>query len=142
MILLDFKGGNKLNERERAEFERHKNEAEKQLNQMYYGSNKKTTQNSGLTMPPFLASPTRQGGVKSQAANSVKSTTVKTEKSSKKPTSPQKNTSLKGGNILNFLNFKGMKMDNDRLIILAICLLLAGEEIDELLMLALIYIML
>lgn len=40
------------------------------------------------------------------------------------------------------LNFKALKMDSDRTIILAVMLLLMGESSDELLILALLYIML
>ncbi len=132
-----------MNEHERAEFERHKNEAEKQLNQMYYGANKKPPKGNGnLYIPPFLTTQKHPNDAKSQNANTYNKANTKKPKSAEMPTPPTTNTPLKGGSILNFLNFKGMKMDNDRLIILAICLLLAGEEVDELLMLALMYIML
>lgn len=131
-----------MNERERAEFERHKIKAEEQLNQMYYGVNKKPVKNGNLTIPSFLAPPKAKiSGEKSQDQNTAKSQ-MRNEKSSKQAEIPHRNQPLKGRNILSFLNFKGMKMDNDRLIILVICLLLAGEETDELLILALIYIML
>lgn len=132
-----------MNEHERAEFERHKYEAEKQLNQMYYGANRKPPKGNGnLSMPPFLATQKHQNDAKSQNANAYNRANTKKPQSTENPTPPPTNAPIKGGSILNFLNFKGMKMDNDRLIILAICLLLAGEEVDELLMLALMYIML
>ena len=132
-----------MNERERAEFERHKSKAEEQLNQMYYGANKNASKSSGLTMPPFLAPPnSNQNGKKAQGSQTTKTERPKNENFTKKTDAQQQKQPLKGGNILSFLNFKGMKIDNDRLIILAVCLLLAGEETDELLMLALIYIML
>lgn len=132
-----------MNERERAEFERHKTRAEEQLNQMYYGANKKASKNGGFAMPPFLSPPnSNKNGEKAQGSQTAKAEPQKSEKSAKKPDKPRQSQPLKGGSILNFLNFKGMKMDNDRLVILAICLLLAGEEADELLILALIYIML
>lgn len=132
-----------MNERERAEFERHKTRAEEQLNQMYYGANKRSVKSGNLTMPSFLEpSKSGQNGGKAQGTSNSKRENCENEKSAKKPETPPQAKSLKGRNILNFLDFKGIKMDNDRLIILAICLLLAGEETDELLMLALIYIML
>ncbi|MBO5105796.1 MAG: hypothetical protein J6C29_02750 [Clostridia bacterium] len=130
-----------MNERERAEFERHKIRAEQQLNQMYYGANKKAQTNDGASRSAVFSQPvTNKNNTKSQGTSTAKASTVKTAKPEEKPKSTL-NTPLKRRSILNFLNFKGMKMDNDRLIILAICLLLAGEETDELLMLALIYIM-
>ncbi len=44
--------------------------------------------------------------------------------------------------ILELINFKNMEIDNDRSLLMGILLLLSGETTDELLMLALIYIML
>lgn len=128
-----------LNERERAEFERHKKLAEEQINKMYYGSNPRYQKTNTPSAPSFT-----------QSASPKNNTTTKNEalhKTAQKGSSakPKDDTSYarQGGNsILNLLNFKNLKLDNDRLIIIAICLLLSGEEVDELLMLALIYIML
>lgn len=47
-----------------------------------------------------------------------------------------------GLDFLRLINFKNLKLDNDRLIIITLILLLITEEPDELLVLALIYIML
>ncbi len=47
-----------------------------------------------------------------------------------------------GSSLLKMLNFKAMKMDSDRAVILAVMLLLMGDSGDELLLLALLYIML
>lgn len=127
-----------LNEKERAEFERHKQKAEAQLNQMYFGANKKSQNKEGLIMPTFLAPPTSNQTSK----NKIKTDNTKEKNSDARQENIPKKEKTKHNSILNFLNFKDIKMDNDRLIILAICLLLAGEETDELLMLALIYIML
>ena len=126
-----------MNERERAEFERHKIRAEEQLNRMYYGTDKKTPKSGNISMPPFLETPKQNQGTKKPS-----STNTKSEESAEKSKLFIQNKPLKNSSILNFLNFKGIKMDNDRLIILAICLLLANEDTDELLMLALIYVML
>lgn len=129
-----------MNEREKAEFERHKLKAEQQLSQMYYGANRKSPQKDGASKPQPFMPQKQQGGKNTQGGSFEKSSAVKTEPTCEKPKAPP-SFPIKRENILSFLNFKGMKMDNDRLIILAICLLLAGEETDELLMLALIYIM-
>lgn len=52
------------------------------------------------------------------------------------------NNSGGGASLLKMLNFKAIKMDSDRTVILALMLLLMGDTDDELLLLALLYIML
>ncbi len=47
-----------------------------------------------------------------------------------------------GQNIMRLLNFKNLEMDSDRVLLAGLLLLLTGEEADEMLLLALIYIML
>ena len=56
----------------------------------------------------------------------------------------QKNEVRRSGgfDLLRMLNFKNISMDSDRSLIIAVMLLLMGETGDELLLLALIYIML
>ena len=129
-----------LNEHERKEFEHHKKIAEEQLNKMYFGSNKGAKNNGKLEMPPFLSSPNKQQTNEKTFIQS-KNQPHKTSDAQNHNTPPKAN--FKGGkNLLNLLNLKDLKIDNDRLIILAICLLLSGEDVDEILMLALLYIML
>ena len=48
----------------------------------------------------------------------------------------------RGAELLKMLNFKGIDMDSDRALILGMMLLLISQSDDELLILALIYIML
>ena len=48
----------------------------------------------------------------------------------------------KSKDLLGLLNFKNIELDSDRIIIIALALLLCAEEADEMLILALIYIML
>ena len=126
---------------ERKEFERHKKLAEEQLNNMYYGSNRKNA-NEKIPMPSFLSPPKeiKRNDVEKKK-NLSNNNHLKAGHQNKENSPPKQKNGL-GNNILNLLNFKGLKMDNDRLIILAVCLLLSGETTDELLMLALIYIML
>lgn len=57
----------------------------------------------------------------------------------KKETAPRKSGA---GKLLQMLNFKGLEIDGDISLLLGILLLLSGENDDELLMLALVYIML
>ena len=113
-----------MTEKERLNFKKQKEDAEKRLNEMYYNSGKKDPE-KGLKVPSFI--------------NAPQSAPPKGEKTIPKTT---KSTPPKASGLLNMLNFKGIKMDNDRLLILAVCLLLLGDSDDELLMLALIYIML
>ena len=48
----------------------------------------------------------------------------------------------KGFDLSNLINLKGFKLDGDLSLIIMVVLLVAGEEVDELLLMALIYIML
>ena len=114
---------------ERKEFEAHKKRAEKQISEMYYGKSNGSGQN--LSMPPFLKKPEQNQTSKPKASFE--------EKEAVSPPKNEKNSRL---NLLELLNFKNITMDNDRITILALCLLLSSEGADELLILALIYIML
>ena len=129
-----------MTEQEKREFEKRKKDAENQLNKMYYGASANTQNGKGLKMPPFLNAP-QQKSNKNDASNNKSTINDKPT-----PQSDNKNHTTKtkksGIDLLNLLNFKGIKMDNDRLIILALCLLLSSDEVDELLLLALMYIML
>ena len=120
---------------ERREFEAHKKRAEKQMNDMYYG---KSMQNKGiqnLSMPPFLKG--NENTPKSKGQEPIKDQVQKTQQAKEK-----KEAQTGRMNLLELLNFKNITMDNDRITILALCLLLSSEGADELLILALIYIML
>ena len=114
-----------MTEKERLEFEKRKTEAEKRLNEMYYGSGKKDP-TKGLKVPSFI--------------NTNQTNEPKGEQNH--PPNITKSNPPKASGLLNMFNFKGIEMDNDRLLILAVCLLLLGDSDDELLMLALLYIML
>ena len=71
------------------------------------------------------------------AAIGGKSANAQSEKPQPKSTLP-----LKRKSILDLINFKNMDIDSDRSLLMGILLLLSGENTDELLLLALIYIML
>lgn len=128
-----------MTENEKSEFEKQKSNAEKQLNEMYYGAKKGNTER--LKIPDFLTVPQEKSNRQNPPEN--KSIYQKSSnKNSHNTYSNDKKSNSNGFNLLNILNFKNLKMNNDRLIILALCLLIAGEDADELLLLALIYIML
>ncbi len=116
-----------MTEKERLNFEKQKEDAEKRLNEMYYNSGKKDP-SKGLKVPSFIATQSTHNAPQ----NHYEKPAPKVEKT----------TTPRVSGILNMLNFKGIEMDNDRLLILAVCLLLLGDSDDELLMLALIYVML
>lgn len=123
---------------EKREFELHKKQAEKQLSDMYYGGSNKNGSKEALRMPNFLSRPPD----KAQPDN-AKSQKQSSDSKQQKQTAPVPSFRPSGrGNLLELINFKNIKMDNDRLIILSLCLLLSAEQADELLLLALIYIML
>ncbi len=58
------------------------------------------------------------------------------------PPTPPPRKADNGSSLLKMLNFKAIKMDSDRTVIIALMLLLMGDSGDELLLLALLYIML
>ena len=126
-----------MTEQEKIEFERRKKDAENQLNRMYYGASGNTQNSKGLKMPPFLNSPLQKTNHNNTNNNDNTQKPQPKEQSAQKQIAKRKS----GIDLLNLLNFKEIKMDNDRLIILALCLLLSSDDIDELLLLALMYIM-
>lgn len=120
---------------ERREFEAHKKRAEKQLSDMYYGkSGQNYSKNSSPTSSKGSLNPQNSSNKTEQQENAGSQKTHQIE--------PPKAPRNGGVSLLNMLNFKSIDMDSDRATILALCLLLSSEGADELLILALIYIML
>lgn len=119
-----------MTDKERSEFEKQKREAERQLNEMYFGTSKRNE--NTLKMPPFLA-PSQNKNSPKKEIKQINEIKKEEEKQKEKP---------RGLNLLNMLDLKSINMDSDRALILALVLLLSGEETDELLSLALLYIML
>lgn len=69
--------------------------------------------------------------------------TLKPENAFNKIRETSSNHSLKKGfDLLKLFNFSNFKLDNDILVIVVLILLLSSEEADELLLMALVYIML
>jgi hypothetical protein len=104
---------------------------------MYFGSSERSSPKNALTMPPFLAKAEASAMPKKEQNNEGRH---KGEQEVSLPQNPKKENNRL--NLLELLNFKNITMDNDRITILALCLLLSSENADELLLLALIYIML
>ncbi len=124
-----------MTEQEKRDFERHKNVAEAELRQLYYGKPNPKPSSSSLSMPDFLAKP-------KSGQNKPKEPVHQNPPTPPPPPKPSPPSRTNGMNLLNLINLKGMQMDNDRLMVLVLCLLLSSEEADELLLLALLYIML
>lgn len=119
-----------MTDKEKAEFEKRKTDAEKKLSEMYYSSGQKDPK-KGLKVPSFITPVQNEKEKKQENKTEVKN----------KP-KPKKSNAFRAENILNILNWDNLKMDNDRMLILAIILLLAGDSGDELLMISLLYILL
>ncbi len=90
---------------------------------VFSGETEKNRNNAPPAAPPFVK----------MAANS----SAPREQSQNNPTVPSG-----VGKLLNMINFKGVGIDGDTNLLIGILLLLGGESTDELLTLALIYIML
>ncbi len=119
-----------MTDKEKAEFEKRKTDAEKKLSEMYYSSGQKDPK-KGLKVPSFIT-PIQSEKVKEKEPRNI------TEQKPK----PKRSNTFRAENILNILNWDNLKMDNDRMLILAIILLLSGDSGDELLMISLLYILL
>lgn len=120
-----------MTENQKAEFERQKLISENQLREMYYGKNS----SGGLKVPPFVKA--------SQPEQKESSTSQTQTRSNSEPTKPSKPSAVpKKRNILELINLKNLVLDDDRILLVSLCLLLSHEEADELLIMALIYIML
>lgn len=79
----------------------------------------------------------------SQPGSHQNATDKKTKKPLKRPADTNTHGTLnKGFNLLKMFNFQNFKLDSDITIIIVLILLVSSEETDELLMLALAYIML
>lgn len=118
-----------MTEKEKAEFEHHKRNAERQLSEMYYGKQKNSQVNPSKNSDKTEKS--AKGDIKSPSPE-------KKEENTEQKFQKTKNRL----NLLELINFKNITPDNDRITILALCLLLSSEQADELLILALLYIML
>lgn len=122
-----------MSQPDRTETERMQREAEQRMREMQRRADRAV---HGSNMPPV--------------PNFVRTNMNRnspTENSQKKPhennnPTPSKQKSNKGFDILKLLNFKNLKIDNDIIIILMLIFLLSTEDTDELMLLALIYIML
>ena len=121
-----------MTESQRAEFEKQKHISENQLREMYFGKN---NSKEGLKVPPFFK-PSQPEAKKPPVSEGPS----KFNEQQKKPIHPPVVSQKR--NILELINLKNLVLDDDRILLVSLCLLLSHEEADELLIMALIYIML
>lgn len=138
-----------MSQPDRAETERMQRDAEQRIRDMQRRSEQAVR---GTDMPPvpnFVRTNgmrnnqgfTHQKGIQSREGTNENN--PKSNSNTLNPTAPSNhNDHKKGLDILKLLNFKNLKLDNDMIIIIMLILLLSTEDTDELMLLALIYIML
>lgn len=130
---------------DRLEMERMQRDAENRMREMQRRSDRAVSGSSMPPVPNFVrTNPMRRPD------NFRQPTPPKNEDNLKQSKTPPRNENDKGAakgkgkgfNLLSMLNFKGIKFDSDTILIIALIFLLSTEETDELLLLALVYIML
>ncbi len=119
----------------RLEMEKMQRDAEQRMREMQRRSNQALHGGDMPPVPNFVNPNPQRQNRSAPAQNQPKREPSVTPAA----TPPAKN---KGFDLLKLLNFKNLKLDSDILIIVVLIFLLSTEETDELLMMALIYIML
>lgn len=114
---------------ERSEIERMQRDAEKRMREMKARSDQIIKGEDMPPIPDFV----------SAGAGSKRKTDKSTE--TDKPDQNDTSTVRRGFDLLKILNFNKFKIDNDALLIIALIFLLSTDDCDELLLLALMYIM-
>ncbi len=129
-------------------------DAENRLRAMQQRADRAVHGNDMPPVPNFVKTPYRNshsqnGGNHTNSQPKQQATEPQKQKAPLPDTEkPQQNTSsglfgrFKGADILKLLNFKNIGIDSDVLIIITLILLLSTDDCDQLLILALIYIML
>lgn len=120
-------------------------DAERRIREMQQRSNRMVTGNDMPPVPNFIRTGNRQSAVGNQ--QSTREATHEDLKEQPPKATPNKSTGgllsrFKGLDILKMFNFQNIKLDSDALVIIALIFLLSTEDTDELLLLALVYIML
>ncbi len=120
-------------------------DAERRIREMQQRSNRMVTGNDMPPVPNFIRTNNRQAHTESRHPMQKPPNEPLNEPPQK--TTPNKSTGgllsrFKGLDILKMFNFQNIKLDSDVLVIIALIFLLSTEDTDELLLLALVYIML
>lgn len=140
-------------QRSMAEMQR---DAERRIKEMQQRANRAVNSNDMPPVPNFVRMNDRRGSHAQNHNNRPEQGQAQNSRQNHKPAPPESTQpsnaapSQKGGllsrfkglDILKIFNFQNLKIDNDVLIIIALIFLLSTEETDELLLLALVYIML
>lgn len=131
---------------QKGDLEKMQRDAEQRLRDMQRRSRNAVNSGDMPPVPNFVQVGTRQGH-RPQQSNSRRPTPPEEahkepKPQNKPPLMPKSNKGGKGFDLLKMLNFKNLKIDSDVMIIVALIFLLSTEETDELLLMALVYIML
>ena len=116
-------------------------DAEKRIREMQQRADRAVHKTDIPPVPNFVRL-SKQPQAKTQNINQTKSFDQPTKVHEKPIQKKGLLSGFKGLDILKAFNFKNLKIDSDVLIIIALIFLLSTEETDELLLLALVYIML
>ena len=143
-----------MTDKERKEMEKLQYEAAERVREMSRrAQNPLSSQGTIPPMPSFVKTPYNKGStnhqdeyrqnqsLQSQKHNSFSGISPSAEGDRPHESFPMQRKN-KGFDILNMLNLKNLKMDNDVMLIIMMVLILSSETSDELLLLALVYIML
>lgn len=140
------------NQRSMAEMQR---DAERRIKEMQQRANRAVNSNDMPPVPNFVRMNDSRGSHAQNHNNRSEQGQTQINRQNHKPAPPESVrpsngqppkkggllSRFKGLDILKIFNFQNLKIDNDVLIIIALIFLLSTEETDELLLLALVYIM-
>lgn len=137
-----------MEQNNKTSFERMQRDAEERLKEMQRRSKRYDLNADIPPVPNFVqVSNNKQNRTSSREKNSQNvAENIKHQKSentlSKSEGKSNSHSLKKGFDLLRLFNFSNFKLDNDILVIVVLILLLSSEEADELLLMALVYIML
>ena len=137
-----------MEQNNKTSFERMQRDAEERLKEMQRRSKRYDLNADIPPVPNFVqVSNNKQNRTSSREKTSQNvAENIKHQKSenalSKSEGKSDSHSLKKGFDLLRLFNFSNFKLDNDILVIVVLILLLSSEEADELLLMALVYIML
>ena len=120
-----------MTENERREMERMRRDAEQRVREMNQRAKSAVSGRGDLPMPHFVE----------PAHHRRQPQQPKPEKEPPKPVPAPAPQNHRGLGLLKMLNFQSLKLDNDILVIALLIMLLGSDDADELLLMALLYIM-
>ena len=128
-----------MSQPDKSETERMQREAEQRMREMQHRA-QRAIRGSDMPPVPNFVRTNNNNRISHSEQNLIKNETQ--QHSTGKEQSKSLSDGKKGFDLLKLLNFKNLKIDNDILIIIMLIFLLSTEDTDELMLLALVYIML